>query len=90
MMATLLSVAWPPVEDRLVVVDWYRVALLVHVGACLQADTVWAQAARMVQVLGHPVQVPVQPVGRELMSSGGTGGLEKLEGEKGVAVDLAS
>lgn len=59
-------------------------------GACLQADTVWAQASRVVQVLGHPVQVPVQPVGRELMSSGGTGELEELEGEKGMTVDLAS
>lgn len=59
-------------------------------GACLQADTVWAQASRVVQVLGHPVQVPVQPVGRELMRFGGTGRLEKLEGEKGGAVDSAS
>lgn len=63
----MLAVAWPPVEDRLVVVEQLRVAQGVLVGACLQADAVWAQAAGVVQVLGKPVQVPVQPVGVALI-----------------------
>lgn len=50
----------------------------------------------MVQILGDPVQVPVQPVETELISSGGTGreqgagGVEKLPEENGVAVDSIS
>lgn len=36
-------------------------------GARLEADTVWTQAAGVVQVLGEPVQVPVQPVEEALV-----------------------
>lgn len=59
-------------------------------GACLQADAVWAQASSMVQILGDPIQVPVQPVETELVSPGGTGQkrgagrVERLEGGDGV------
>lgn len=62
-MGALLSWARSPVEDGLVVVEQLRVAEGVHVGACLQADTMRTQATGVVQVLGKPVQVPVQPVG---------------------------
>lgn len=50
----------------------------------------------MVQILGDPIQVPVQPVGTELISHGGTGQkqgadrVEKLEGGNGVVGDSTS
>lgn len=50
----------------------------------------------MVEILGDPIQVPVQPVGTELISpegtgqKQGTGRVEKLEGANGVAGDSTS
>lgn len=86
MVGAPLTVAWTPVEDGLVVVEQLRVAQGVHVGARLQADAVWTQATGMVQILGEPVQVSVQPVGMQLVSpwrerpeQGGPGGMGMLE-----------
>lgn len=51
-------------------------------GARLEADTVWTQAACVVQILREPVQVSVQPVGRQESGAGGRGwpGAVRLQG----------